>query len=183
MPGGDEIIPVVNKIQDRFELIVATQDWHPREHVSFASTHGKKAGETIETAAGTQMLWPEHCVQDTWGAEFHPKLDTAQVQLVVKKGTEPDIDSYSAFFDNQKLKSTGLDRFLAENKVDSVYIVGLATDVCVKFTALDAADLGLVTYVIKDACQGVDLNPGDVDRAYADMLTRGIKVLSSKELK
>jgi len=173
VPGGDEIIPVVNALQKKFELVVATGDWHPPGHVSFASTHGKKVGETIRTNGIEQVLWPDHCVQNTWGAEFRSGLDTSGISRVFLKGTDPQIDSYSGFFDNQHLRSTGLEDYLKDNKVRAIYIAGLATNVCVQFTALDGVELGFETLVIEDACRGVELEPGDIDRAWENMRASG----------
>ena len=183
VPGGDEIIPVVNSLGTGFELVVATMDWHPPGHVSFASTHGKNVGDTIVAGGITQVLWPDHCVQNTWGARLAPGLDQKMIHRIFQKGTDPEIDSYSGFFDNQRKKSTGLESYLRNSGVNSVYITGLATDVCVKFTALDAADLGFETFVVSDGCRGVDLNPGDVQKAYARMKDKGVTILDSGEVK
>ncbi len=183
VPGGDEIIPVVNALQKKFELVVATGDWHPPGHVSFASTHGKKVGETIRTNGIEQVLWPDHCVQNTWGAEFRSSLDTSGISRVFLKGTDPQIDSYSGFFDNQHLRSTGLEDYLKDNKVRAIYIAGLATNVCVQFTALDGVELGFETLVIEDACRGVELEPGDIDRAWENMRASGVKIIKSMDLK
>lgn len=183
VPGGDEIIPVVNALQKKFELVVATGDWHPPGHVSFASTHGKKVGETIRTNGIEQVLWPDHCVQNTWGAEFRSSLDTSGISRVFLKGTDPQIDSYSGFFDNQHLRSTGLEDYLKDKKVRAIYIAGLATNVCVQFTALDGVELGFETLVIEDACRGVELEPGDIDRAWENMRASGVKIIKSMDLK
>ena len=183
VPGGDEIIPVVNGLQKKFELVVATGDWHPPGHISFASTHGKKVGEAIRTNGIEQVLWPDHCVQNTWGAEFRSSLDTSGISRVFLKGTDPQIDSYSGFFDNQHLRSTGLEDYLKDNKVRAIYIAGLATNVCVQFTALDGVELGFETLVIEDACRGVELEPGDIDRAWENMRASGVKIIKSMDLK
>ncbi|MEL6850845.1 MAG: bifunctional nicotinamidase/pyrazinamidase [Bacteroidota bacterium] len=178
---GDEIVPRINELQPSFDLVVATQDWHPADHGSFAVHHpGKKPGELIDLHGLTQVLWPVHCVQGTEGAAFVEELNTDQVEKVFVKGTDSSVDSYSGFFDNGRRNSTGLGDFLKEKGASEVYVVGLATDYCVKFTALDAASLGYKTYLIEDACRGVELNPGDIDQALADMEAAGVRRISSK---
>ena len=162
-----------------FDLVVATQDWHPAGHGSFAANHpGKEIGEVIDLNGLPQILWPVHCVENTPGADFHRGLDRRRIARVFHKGTDPGIDSYSAFFDNAHRKSTGLGEYLKEQGVDDVYLCGLATDYCVKFTALDAVDLGFKTRVIEDACRGVNLKPGDVQRALNEMRAKGVEILS-----
>lgn len=179
--GGDEIIPIVNRLQKYFPLIVATQDWHPINHGSFAANHiGKKEGEIIDLHGLAQILWPIHCVQNTKGAEFVDALDMSQVDTIFYKGTDPEIDSYSGFFDNGRRKATGLGDYLTQKGVKDVYIVGLATDYCVKFSALDAHSLGFTTYIIEDACRGVNLQDGDVKKAVAELEEKGIYVVQSK---
>ncbi len=182
VPGGDEIIPVVNALQQKFKLVAATRDWHPPGHVSFASTHGRKPGEVITVNGVEQVLWPDHCVQHTWGAEFAPGLETTGIAREFTKGSDPHIDSYSGFFDNQRLRSTGLENFLRDRKVEKIYIAGLATNVCVMYTALDGVLLGFDTVVIEDACRGVELEPGDVDRALERMRAGKVRLYSSREL-
>lgn len=182
VPEGDAIVPIVNQLLDQFECNVATQDWHPAGHASFASTHGKEVGEVISLGGVEQYLWPDHCVQETHGAEFHSALDIDKFTKVIQKGTNINIDSYSAFFDNAKLQQTGLYGYLQQQGVKTVYIAGLATDYCVKFTAFDAADLGFNVHVITDACRGVNISPGDIDQAYAEMARRGIKLIESADL-
>ena len=177
---GDRIVPQVNRLRTRFDLVVATQDWHPRGHGSFAANHpGKKIGEVIDLNGLPQILWPVHCVENTPGAEFHPGLDRRRIARVFHKGADPGIDSYSAFFDNGHRKATGLGEYLKERGIDEVYFCGLATDYCVKFSALDAVDLGFKTCVIEDACRGVNLQPGDVERAIAEMRAKGVEVCLS----
>ncbi len=177
---GDEIVPLINQLQPRFDLVVATQDWHPQGHGSFAANHpGKKVGEVIDLNGLPQILWPVHCVENTPGADFHPGLDRRRIARVFHKGADPGIDSYSAFFDNGHRKATGLGEYLKERGVDEVYLCGLATDYCVKFTALDAVDLGFKTYVIEDACRGVNLKPGDVERAIGEMRAKGVEVFQA----
>ena len=176
---GDQIIPLVNSIQNQFDLIVATQDWHPANHGSFAANHQEKSpGEVIDLYGLTQVLWPVHCVQNSPGAEFASDLDMKQVAKIFPKGTDPNIDSYSGFFDNGRKKKTGLGDFLQSEGVTHVYVVGLATDYCVKYTALDAASLGFQTTVIKDACRGVNLQPNDTEDALSEMLAKGIKIMT-----
>lgn len=178
--GGDEVVPVINRLQQLFEIVVATQDWHPPDHGSFAGNHpGKKPGEIIQLGGLTQILWPAHCVQNTPGAAFLSTLDTERISKVFQKGTDPEIDSYSGFFDNGHKKETGLGAHLKARSVDEVYIVGLTTDYCVKFTAIDAVTLGFRTHVIADACRGVNLNPGDVTRALEEMKLAGVMILHS----
>jgi nicotinamidase/pyrazinamidase len=184
VPHGDEVIPVANRVAPRFELVVATQDWHPRDHGSFAANHpGKKVGYVIDLHGLPQVLWPVHCVQGTAGAEFAPALDVSRVRRVFQKGTDSAIDSYSGFFDNGHRRSTGLADYLHEQVVDEVFVMGLATDYCVKFTALDAVRrAGLKTTLIEDGCRGVNLRPADSDAAVAEMRSAGVKVVSSDSL-
>jgi len=183
VPSGDQIIPVVNRLQPRFDLVVATQDWHPTNHGSFAANHpGRTPGEIITLAGLPQILWPTHCVQETTGAEFAPTLDRTTWDRVFVKGTDPNIDSYSGFFDNGHRKATGLAEYLRDRGVTQVYVAGLATDYCVKFTALDAVAQGFQTYLISDACRGVNLQPGDVDRAIDEMKQAGIHIIDSGKI-
>ncbi|HSU68800.1 MAG TPA: bifunctional nicotinamidase/pyrazinamidase, partial [Tepidisphaeraceae bacterium] len=166
-----------------FDLVVATQDWHPADHGSFAVNHpGRKIGDVIEFNGLQQILWPTHCVQNTPGAEFVKTLDTSRIARVFRKGTDKNIDSYSGFFDNGHRKSTGLDVYLKEQGVTDVFVAGLATDYCVKFTALDARQLGFTTHLIRDASHGVNVRPGDVDRAVHDMRAAGVQVIQSADL-
>ncbi len=179
---GDHVVPVINKLQPQFDLIVATQDWHPKDHLSFARNHGKSIGEVIELEGMKQVLWPDHCVQNTRGAQLVDGLDKKRIDRVFQKGTDKRIDSYSGFFDNGHKKATGLGDYLKQKNVKEVYVTGLATDYCVKFTALDAAQLGFKTTVIEDACRGVNLNEDDVPRAIAEMKQAGVEIITSKEL-
>lgn len=180
---GDRIVPVVNQLQAKFELIVATQDWHPANHGSFAANHaGKRVGELIELEGLSQILWPVHCVQQSPGAEFVQELDMSRVAKVFHKGTDPQIDSYSGFFDNGHRKATGLGDYLKAQGVRALFIVGLATDYCVKFSALDAVALGFETYVVVDACRGVNLQAQDVAQALAEMAQKGVKLCDSSEV-
>jgi nicotinamidase/pyrazinamidase len=180
---GDAVIPIANALQPRYELVVATQDWHPADHGSFAVNHpGRSPGELIELNGLTQVLWPAHCVQHTRGAEFCAELDTSRVARVFPKGTDPTIDSYSGFFDNGQRRATGLAEFLRARGVREVDIIGLATDYCVKFTALDALHLGFETRVFKDGCRGVNLSEGDCDRAFAELRSAGATLIERVDL-
>jgi len=180
---GDQIVPVVNRLQPRFELIVATQDWHPANHGSFAANHaGKTPGTMIDLNGLPQMLWPVHCVQGTPGAGFAPGLKQTTWARIFPKGTDTGIDSYSGFFDNGHRQATGLGEYLRGQGATDVYLTGLATDYCVKFTALDAVKLGFRTHLIADACRGVNLQPGDVDRAIAEMRAAGVAITTSEAL-
>ena len=183
VPEGDQVIPIINRIQPWFDLVVATQDWHPANHGSFAANHpGRRPGEQIELAGRPQILWPVHCVQGTPGAEFHPALDRSQIVRVFRKGVDPRIDSYSGFFDNGHNASTGLGEFLAERGATAVYVCGLTTDYCVKFTALDSVGLGFPTRLVEDACRGVEIRKGDVQEALRQMQEQGVAVIRSNEL-
>jgi nicotinamidase/pyrazinamidase len=180
---GDQVVPVINRLQQRFDLVVATQDWHPANHGSFAANHpGRQPGELIELAGLPQILWPVHCVQGTPGAELHPALDRSRIAEVICKGTDPDIDSYSGFFDNGRRAATGLEKYLRDRHVNVVYICGLATDYCVKATALDALSLGFKTHFIEDASRGVELRPGDIRRAIEEMRAKGVIVIQNHVL-
>jgi nicotinamidase/pyrazinamidase len=175
--GGKELTPVINGYQAMFDLVVATQDWHPANHGSFAVNHqGRNPGEVIDLNGLPQVLWPIHCVQQTAGADFIPGLDRDKWAAIFQKGTDPEVDSYSGFFDNGRRRATGLGDFLRMRSVAAVYIAGLATDYCVKFTALDARALGFSTVLIDDACRGVDLHPGDVEKAISQMTLAGVTV-------
>jgi len=184
VPRGDEVVPVANRVQPVFDLVVATQDWHPPRHGSFASTRpGRKPGEVDELAGLSQVLWPDHCVQGSRGAEFAPGLEMNRVEAIFRKGTDPSIDSYSGFFDNGHRKSTGLGDYLRGRAANDVYVLGLATDYCVKFTALDARQLGFRTFLVQDGSRGVELRPGDVTRAVEEMREAGIEVVQSMQLR
>jgi len=177
---GNQVISVANQVQQRFELVVATQDWHPANHGSFAANHpGKKIGDVVDLNGLQQILWPVHCVQNTPGAALLPGLDTHRIAKTFHKGTDPAIDSYSGFFDNGHRKATGLGEYLNAQGVKSVYVMGLATDYCVKFTAHDARQLGYETYLIQDGCRGVNVKPGDSERAVEEMRRAGVKVIRS----
>ena len=183
VPEGDSIVPLINQLQQKFDLVVATQDWHPADHQSFAIQHeGKQPGELIDLHGIPQVLWPTHCVQETEGAQFISSLDQSKVKRVFRKGQNPRIDSYSGFFDNDHQSSTGMGEYLREQGVDEVFVVGLATDYCVRFTAADAAELGFRTIVISDATRGVNLQKRDVDRALVALQEQGVRILLSSEL-
>jgi nicotinamidase/pyrazinamidase len=183
VPGGDEVIPVINRLQGRFDLVLATQDWHPSDHGSFAANHpGHKIGEVIELDGISQILWPVHCVQNSAGAQFSTALDTTRFQRVFQKGVDPNIDSYSTFFDNAKRRSTGLAEYLRQQNVREIFICGLATDYCVRFSALDAVELSLPTTVVEDACRGVNLQPYDSANALGELRKAGVKIQSSSEV-
>jgi nicotinamidase/pyrazinamidase len=177
---GDEVVEVVNRLARHFDRVVATQDWHPPDHGSFAANHpGKQPYEVIDLHGIEQVLWPVHCVQATPGAELHPRLDRARFHQVFPKGTDPAVDSYSGFYDNERRRSTGLADWLRAEGVDRVYVLGLATDYCVKYTAVDAQREGFTTYLIEDGCRGVELEPGDSDRAIEEMRGAGVVVIDS----
>ncbi|WP_158860563.1 bifunctional nicotinamidase/pyrazinamidase [Lunatibacter salilacus] len=183
VPDGDQIIPVINRLQESFDFIVATQDWHPANHGSFAANHkNKNPGESVNLSGIEQILWPIHCVQDTLGAEFHPELKRKKWKAVFQKGTNPYVDSYSGFFDNQRLQDTGLGDYLKGQGIDTVYVAGLATDYCVKFTVLDALSEGFNTYLIEDATKGVNLSPNDSERAITEMSKAGSEVIKSSSI-
>jgi nicotinamidase/pyrazinamidase len=183
VPHGDDVVPIANRVQPAFELVVATQDWHPPRHGSFASSRpGRKGGEVAELAGLPQVLWPDHCVQGSRGAEFAAALQMNRVEAIFRKGTDPAIDSYSGFFDNGHRKSTGLGDYLKGRGASEVYVLGLATDYCVKFTALDARKLGFRTFLVEDGSRGVELRPGDVVRAVQEMQEAGVTVVQSARL-
>jgi len=182
VPEGDQVVPVVNKIMDKFKLIIATQDRHPPDHKSFAIHHNKNPGEITVLNGIAQVLWPVHCVQGSTGAEFGTGLNRKRIAKVFQKGTNREVDSYRGFFDNNHKSDTGLGDYLKERGVDEIYITGLALDVCVKYTALDANALGFRAKVVVDATRAVNINAGDSDRAIADMKAVGIEMVMSKDV-
>ena len=183
VPHGDEVIPVANRLQPHFMIVVAIQDWHPPNHGSFAASHpGRSPGERIELRGLPQVLLPVHCVQETRGAELAPELKVARIRAVFHKGIDPEIDSYSAFFDNHHLRSTGLEAYLRRHGVTEIYLMGLATEHGVRHSALDGVKLGFKVRLVEDGCRGMDLQPGDVDRALAEMQSVGVKIIRSHEL-
>jgi len=181
--GGNEIVSLINSLIPHFSLIVASQDWHPANHVSFATSHpGKKPGDQIEVQGESQVLWPAHCVQGSYGAEIVAGLNQEKIAHFFHKGTDKKIDSYSVFFDNARQKSTGLADFLKKHKAKEVYLVGLATDYCVLYSTLDAIDLGFSVTVIADACRPVNLHPHDEEKAFAAITARGGKIVTASEI-
>lgn len=191
MPGGalevidgDQIIPAVSHlIQLPFETIIASKDWHPKNHVSFAATHKKHVGDILEKEQVKQILWPVHCVENTPGSEFYPGWDTEKVHKIFHKGTNPQIDSYSAFYDNERIKSTGLGDYLLKHDVTRIFIAGLTTEYCVKYSALDAISMGFHVYVVADACRGVNLHPNDSKKALKEMEAFGAVIVTSDQVK
>ena len=186
VPDGAAVVPVINALARRFEHVVLTQDWHPARHISFASSHqGRKPFDLIELPYGTQVLWPDHCVQGTHGAAFHAGLDIPQAQVVVRKGYRQNVDSYSGFLEADRATPTGLGGYLRERGLAHAFIVGLATDFCVAWTALDARRFGLETTVIEDACRGIDaptVPGGTLARAWSEMAAAGVKRARAEEL-
>ncbi|HEX6979814.1 MAG TPA: bifunctional nicotinamidase/pyrazinamidase [Alphaproteobacteria bacterium] len=179
VPDGNEVVPVINRLVPRFAHVILTQDWHPRGHSSFASTYpGRKPFEAVDLPYGKQVLWPDHCVQETPGAAFHPDLDARRAELIVRKGFRPGIDSYSAFFENDRKTPTGLGGCLRERGFTRVFLAGLATDFCVRYSAEDARKLGFEVVVIEDACRGIDTN-GSMQAARASFAENGVQWLWS----
>ena len=182
VPEGDAVVPVILQLMDSFDIVVATQDWHPAEHGSFAANHeGRSPGEVIDLHGLSQILWPVHCVQGTPGADFVPELRAREAELsaVFRKGQDVKVDSYSGFFDNGKRTDTGLATWLREQGVGEVAVCGLALDYCVKFTAVDALEQGFGVTLIEDATRAVNLAPEDGDKAIAELRERGAKIVSS----
>ncbi len=188
-PGGnlavanaDQIIPAVNQLAQYFDHVVLTQDWHPANHISFAENHaGRKAYETVQLAYGAQVLWPAHCVQGTHDAALHRDLNVPHAQLIIRKGFHAEIDSYSAFLEADHQTSTGLAGYLKERGINTVFITGIATDFCVAWTAIDACKLGFRSFVIADACKGIDLQ-GSLQHAWQEMLAHGVKRIYTKDI-
>ncbi|MFD2033715.1 bifunctional nicotinamidase/pyrazinamidase [Belliella marina] len=190
MPGGalavkegDQIVPIINQVQDKFDFVVATQDWHPADHGSFAANHeGKEIGEFIVLNGVEQILWPIHCVQGSSGAAFHKDLIRDKWKAVFQKGMNPLVDSYSGFFDNNKLGDTGMSKFLKDNGVDEIYICGLTADYCVKFTILDGVLEGFKAHLILDATRAVNINEGDFAKAVIEMENAGAIIGHSSDI-
>ena len=181
VPGGDEIIPVVNRLQEAFDLVVATQDWHPPSHKSFASNHeGRTVFEQIELQGLPQVLWPDHCVQGSTGADFSAAVNWNRTEGIFRKGTDPEIDSYSGFYDNGRLKATGLADYLKGRAISEVYVAGLAADYCVYFTAKDALAEGFSTFIIEDATRAISNE--DFAKAKKDIREKGGQIVLSREL-
>lgn len=181
VPEGDKIVPLINDLQNKFDLIIATQDWHPVEHASFASSHqNSEEFEVIKLDGLDQVLWPEHCIQNTEGANFHPELKTSRIEAIFRKGTDKKIDSYSGFYDNAHLKSTGLTGFLKEKAATDLYFAGLAAEYCVYFSIIDALAEGFQATLIEDATKA--LKNEDFKKAKIDILRKGGKITTSKAL-
>ena len=182
VPEGDHIVPLINRLARQFKQVVIAQDWHPTGHASFASSHpGHQPYDVIQLPYGEQTLWPEHCVQATPGAELHPELDLPHAQLIIRKGCNPDIDSYSAFLEADRRTTTGLSGYLKERGIDTVYMVGLALDFCVMYSALDARAAGFNAFVVLDACRAIDMN-GSLAAAIDRMQGAGVGLIQSTEL-
>jgi nicotinamidase/pyrazinamidase len=182
VPDGDAVVPVINRVAGAFAHIVLTQDWHPAGHSSFASSHdGRSPFEVVEMPYGDQVLWPDHCVQESDGAAFHPDLDIPQAELVIRKGYRSAIDSYSAFYENDHATPTGLTGYLREREFARVFLAGLALDFCVRYSAEDAVACGFETIVIEDACRAID-NDGSLDAARASFATEGVTVIGSEQV-
>ncbi|MBV4485078.1 bifunctional nicotinamidase/pyrazinamidase [Pseudomonas sp. SWRI153] len=182
VPEGDLVVPLINRLARQFKHVVVSQDWHPSGHISFASSHpGRQPFELIELPYGAQTLWPEHCVQDTDGAQFHPELDLPHAQLIIRKGCNLGIDSYSAFLEADRSTTTGLSGYLRERGIDTVYMVGLALDFCVMFSALDARAAGFNAFVVLDACRAIDLD-GSLAAAIIRMQEAGVGLIQSSDL-
>ena len=179
---GDEVVPVINRLAKGFKNVVLTQDWHTEGHASFASTHpGKKPFETIDLSYGTQVLWPDHCVQGTKDAELHPALSIPHAQAIIRKGFHAQVDSYSALQEADRRTLTGLAGYLKERGISKLYVCGLATDFCVAWTALDSQGMGFQTFVIEDASRGIDLN-GSLAAAWKQMTAKGVKRIQSADI-
>jgi nicotinamidase/pyrazinamidase len=182
VPSGDEVVPVVNRITEKFSHVALTQDWHPSGHMSFASSHpGKQPFGSVELPYGTQTLWPDHCVQGSRGADFHKDLRTTKAELILRKGYDKNIDSYSAFFENDRRTPTGLAGCLRERSIKTVHICGLATDYCVFYSAMDAVRLGFAANVVEDACRGINL-ANSVELAMREMALAGVVFTASEKL-
>ena len=182
VPDGDAVVPVINTLIDRFDIIIQTQDWHPANHSSFASNYAdKEPYSTIELDYGTQVLWPDHCIQGSKGAEFHPELNTKKTQVIIRKGFRKQIDSYSTFFENDQTTVTGLSGYLRERDIKEVYTTGLASDFCVKWSVLDGIDEGFKMYLVEDAVRGIDLN-GSLQNALAEMRKKGALFITSDQI-
>jgi len=183
VPEGDQIIPVINTLVELpFDFVVGTRDFHPEKHCSFATTWQKQVGDRIRIGNIEQIMWPEHCVQGSKGAEFPHKINSFRYHEIISKGTAKNVDSYSTFFDNRRLKSTGLEDHLRNRGIHDVYFAGLATDYCVLYSVRDAVELGFQVYVVIDACRGINLNPGDVERAFVEMRQLGAKLVTSQDV-
>ncbi len=182
VPHGNEVIPIINRIAGAFSRVVVTQDWHPPGHTSFASSHpGRQPFETIEVSYGPQILWPDHCIQGSDGAKFHGDLDLPQAQLIIRKGFDPEIDSYSAFFENDRRTPTGLTGYLRTRGLERAFLCGLATDYCVYYSAMDAVREGFEAVIVEDACRAIDLD-GSLAKAMSDMVEAGVGFITSDRI-
>lgn len=182
VPGGDAVVPVINSLIDPFDIIIQTQDWHPSTHTSFASNHdNKEPYSTIDLDYGTQVLWPDHCIQGSKGAEFHSELNTEKTQVIIRKGFRENIDSYSTFYENDQITVTGLAGYLREREIKELYTTGLATDFCVKWSILDGIDEGFKMYLVQDAVRGINLN-GSLQTALDDMKEKGAVFVTSDQI-
>lgn len=180
---GDAVLPLANQLQGAFKLVVTTQDWHPANHKSFAANHpGRKPGDTVQLKKTPQTLWPTHCVQNTRGAELSPTLMLNRVNKIFRKGTDAEIDGYSAFFDYGHNHATGLHEYLQDKRVTEVYVMGLGTELCVKATALDAVALGFKTFLVEDACRGFNLGPDDAKAAIEELRLARVTVIQSRDV-
>lgn len=178
VPEGDKIIPKINNIMKKFYKVIATQDWHPENHISFASTHRKNVGDVVVINGVKQILWPKHCIAGSWGAQLHKELDIKKIDFILRKGTNPKIDSYSAFLENDKKTHTGLFFLLKGLKIKKVYICGLALDYCVYYSACDAKKFMFDTYVVLNATKGVDIPKGNINKVLREMKDLGIKIIN-----
>ncbi len=183
VPHGDKVIPILNRLMDHFDLVIATKTWHPRGHVSFASAHpGKSPGDVIEVDGSPQILWVDHCVQHTAGAELADALNAARIDYVLYKGMDPSVGSYSSFFDNNRRNPTGLAEYLVDNLVRELFICGVATEYAVRHTTIDACRMDFATYLIQDACRGLELHTGDIQQALEDTVEAGAVPIDSSFL-
>ena len=181
VPKGDEVVRLINMLAGSFGCVVMTQDWHSARHVSFASAHGKEVFSVIDMPYGKQVMWPDHCIQGTEDAKLHRDLDVTKASIILRKGFDPKVDGYSAFFDNDHKSSTGLDGYLKARGIKRVFLTGLATDFCVMWSAMDARKAGLLAFVIEDACRGIDLN-GSLAAAWNEMEKAGVKRIESTDI-
>ncbi len=182
VPQGDTIVPTVNELVDAFDIVIQTQDWHPSDHHSFASSHdGKNPYDTVELDYGTQVLWPDHCVQGSNGADFHPELNTHKSEVIIRKGFRKEIDSYSTFYENDNQTPTGLTGYLRDRGITDLYTVGLAADFCVKWSILDGIDEGFTMYRVEDSVKGIDLD-GSLKQAWQEMNEKGVITINSDTL-
>lgn len=181
--GGNEVVPIINQLMKKFDKVIATQDWHPADHTSFSSNNsGTVPMDMIDLNGIMQVMWPDHCVQGTTGAEFHSDLNVNPIDLILRKGTNRNLDSYSAFLENDQQTETGLTHYLKGLGIKDLYFAGLATDYCVYFSAMDAKDAGFNASVIIDACRGVDFPENNVNRTIEIMKVSGVRIIESKEL-